>query len=106
MTTYADLMQQAQELIRQAEGLRQGERKEAIAKVMAIMAEFDLSIEDIQAAPKTKTRAVSSGNKVAPKYVNKATGDTWTGRGKRPKWLTAHVEAGGSMDDCLIQKSA
>ena len=30
---------------------------------------------------------VGTGGKVAPKYRDPATGQTWTGRGKAPKWI-------------------
>ena len=28
-----------------------------------------------------------TGNKVAPKYIDPVSGNTWTGRGKAPKWI-------------------
>jgi DNA-binding protein H-NS len=34
-----------------------------------------------------KSAAKSSGGKVAAKYRDPATGQTWTGRGKAPKWI-------------------
>ena len=34
-----------------------------------------------------KAGARSSSGKVAPKYRNPSTGETWTGRGKAPKWI-------------------
>jgi DNA-binding protein H-NS len=37
--------------------------------------------------PAGKTRSSTAGNKVAPKYRDPATGNTWTGRGKAPKWI-------------------
>lgn len=103
MATYAELMQQAQELIRQAEELRQGERDEAIAKVREIVAQYDLTMDDIQGAKGRAAKAGKAVNKVAPKYMDKATGATWTGRGKRPTWLNDHVNAGRSQEEFLIQ---
>jgi len=42
--------------------------------------------------------------KVAPKYRNPAnSAETWTGRGKQPRWLAAHVAAGRKADDFLIK---
>ena len=35
----------------------------------------------------TKKRVAKKRGKVAPKYKNPATGETWTGRGKAPKWI-------------------
>ena len=41
---------------------------------------------------------------VAPKYRNPAdAGDTWSGRGRKPRWVVEMLAAGGSLDDALIQ---
>jgi DNA-binding protein H-NS len=40
---------------------------------------------------------------VFPKYRNPfAPGETWSGRGKRPRWLVAALKAGGRMEDFAI----
>ncbi|UZW61660.1 H-NS family nucleoid-associated regulatory protein [Lysobacter enzymogenes] len=42
--------------------------------------------------------------KVAPKYRNPAnTGETWTGRGKQPRWLAAYTAQGKKLEDFLIK---
>ena len=46
------------------------------------------------------------GRKVAPKYRDPATGDTWAGRGARPRWLVAQLKAGKTLDNFAIEKSA
>jgi DNA-binding protein H-NS len=52
-------------------------------------------------------RGVSSmrGRKVPPKYRSPA-GETWAGRGAKPRWLAAAVKEGKKIDDFLIDKSA
>ncbi len=43
--------------------------------------------------------------KVAPKYRNPANPkETWTGRGKQPRWLAAHTTKGKKLEDFLIKK--
>ena len=39
---------------------------------------------------------------VAAKYRNKATGETWSGRGLQPKWLKAALAAGRKIDDFAV----
>lgn len=46
------------------------------------------------------------GQKVAPKYRDPATGDTWAGRGARPRWLVARIKDGKKLQDFQIEKSA
>lgn len=107
-------------------------RGDAIAKVKAMMAEFGVTMADLgggsgsssaasvgnsgsvgnaanttstskSATPKAAKRAGSAtGKKVAPKYRNAATGDTWSGRGLKPKWLTAALASGRQITDFSI----
>ena len=45
------------------------------------------------------------GTKVPPKYRSPS-GETWAGRGARPRWLVAAIKGGKKLDDFLIDKSA
>jgi DNA-binding protein H-NS len=45
------------------------------------------------------------GRKAPVKYKDKA-GNTWAGRGARPRWLVAAIKGGKKLDDFLIEKSA
>jgi len=50
----------------------------------------------------SKVRRVDKRSVVAPKYRDSATGITWTGRGKQPKWLSAAISAGKTLEDFKI----
>ena len=44
--------------------------------------------------------------KVLPKYFNpSAPTETWSGRGKQPRWLVAALRSGSKLDDFLIANS-
>jgi DNA-binding protein H-NS len=45
------------------------------------------------------------GMKVPPKYRGPS-GETWAGRGAKPRWLVAAIKDGKKLDDFLIDKSA
>ena len=45
------------------------------------------------------------GKKVPPKYRS-ASGETWAGRGAKPRWLVDAMKGGKTLDDFLIDKSA
>jgi DNA-binding protein H-NS len=49
--------------------------------------------------------SVLKGKKVPPKYRSPS-GETWAGRGARPRWLVAAIKDGKKLDDFLIDKSA
>jgi|SRR5690554_621488 len=55
-----------------------------------------------------KKKAARKGRKlgkVPPKYRNPANKtETWTGRGKQPRWLAAQVAKGKKVEDFLIRK--
>lgn len=55
-----------------------------------------------KAAP---AKAVRKLGKVAPKYRNPANPkETWTGRGKQPRWMAALTKKGKKVEDFLIKK--
>ena len=45
------------------------------------------------------------GRKVPPRYRSPS-GETWAGRGARPRWLVAAIKGGRRLEDFLIEKSA
>jgi len=46
------------------------------------------------------------GRKVAAKYRDPETGDTWAGRGARPRWLVARLKEGKKLPDFQIEGTA
>jgi len=89
-----DLRQQVDEMLqdRRAEIRKQLERMEAIALV----------------GGRRVVRGGGSalkGRKVPPRYRGPS-GETWAGRGARPRWLVAAIKGGKKLDDFLIDKSA
>ena len=50
-------------------------------------------------------RSALRRRKVPPKYRGPS-GETWAGRGARPRWLVAAIKGGKKLDDFLIDKSA
>lgn len=86
MSSYKDLLKQREELEKKIQDARQRELTEAVSKVRALIQEHGLSAADVF-PPARSTRSNAAGSKVAPKYKNPETGETWTGRGKAPKWI-------------------
>lgn len=131
MASYAELKQQAEQLMREAESARKAEIAAAVTDIKAKMATYGISFEDLgglsrpargrkakagksgrvaksakSAKPtktaKAKTKSVKARKPVAAKYRNADTGETWTGRGKPPKWLTAMEAAGRKREEFAI----
>ncbi len=48
-------------------------------------------------------RGAAKGTKVAVKYINPDNkSETWTGRGRQPRWLAAKLSKGGKLNDFAI----
>jgi DNA-binding protein H-NS len=50
-------------------------------------------------------RSAMKGRTVAPKYRG-PDGDTWAGRGARPRWLTALLKEGRKLEEFAIQPAS
>ncbi|RZS56965.1 H-NS family nucleoid-associated regulatory protein [Sphaerotilus mobilis] len=117
MSSISELIKQREALAAQQAALEQAlkelqnaERQSAIDKVRALMAEHGLTVSDIASVEGRKTRGPNkakgtdgrTGKTVAAKYRHPATQETWSGRGLKPKWLTAALEGGAKIEDFLI----
>lgn len=75
------------------------------AKAKAVIVKSPVSAKSAAAKPAAKLKANDKRLKVKAKYRNKKTGDTWAGRGKQPRWMTAELKAGKKRDDFLVTKA-
>ena len=122
-----DLLAQRAELEKQIAHTQRTERADAIGQVRTLMSQYGLTLVDIGnkavIGPKTrqtakaaqsasnipmpttapvKARKSNKGQKtgkVAPKYRDAATGQTWSGRGLQPNWLKAALATGRSITE-------
>jgi DNA-binding protein H-NS len=103
--TLTDLLSQKAAIDKLIAETQRAERSEAINQVRNLMSQYGLSLADIgskgSAAPKAP-KANGMGVKVAAKYRNPATGDSWSGRGLKPKWLTAAIASGRALADFAV----
>lgn len=92
---------QLRDLIRKASGRMKNIDKEKIAKVKAKVNAV-LKSEGVTFAQVYGKKRGGKG-KVAPKYRNPAGTETWSGRGKRPRWFVAAMKSGKKEKDLLIK---
>jgi DNA-binding protein H-NS len=82
-------------------------RKQVDERLVELRTELEKQLAAITGQPRPKGKVASSslkGRKVPPKYRSPK-GETWAGRGARPKWLVAAMKKGRKMEDFLIDKS-
>jgi DNA-binding protein H-NS len=98
MATLQELIDQKAALERQITAVRNEGRAQALAKAVALMRESGLSIDDVAKTLESGKRTNERARKPVPaKYRDPATGSTWSGRGLKPRWLVAALEAGRSL---------
>ncbi len=124
MATYSDMIAQIEELKKQAERQRKEEYSSVIKTIKKQIADYGITAEELglgsgaakrgrkpgkasakpgrKPARKAAAKRANAGIKVAPKYRDDA-GNTWTGRGKQPKWVVAALSMGRSLDSLLIR---
>jgi DNA-binding protein H-NS len=90
---YEELQAKIADLQAQAARVKQEEKQQAIEAARAMIDSYGITARDLglDKAPKGKT-GPKSGGKIAAKYRDPATGATWSGRGKTPKWINGAAD--------------
>ncbi len=124
MARLQDLLAKRATLEREIAETQRKERSAAIAHIQTIMEQYGLTASDLSgsggtkarrgrppgrasvaAAPKATGKQRSSkmkGKKVPAKFRNKATGESWSGRGLQPRWLSAALASGKKLTDFAV----
>ena len=97
MSSFKELVAQREKLDSQIKTMMQREKAEGIAKAKEIIEQFGLEVGDLfgrkgaskgkRGRPAKKGVVSKKRGKVAAKYKNPSTEETWTGRGKAPIWI-------------------
>lgn len=112
MASYQDLIAQKAALEKEqaelekqiAETLR-AERSGVINQIKSLMAEHGITVADLSTGKPGRPAAGTSpaaGRKVAAKYRDPASGQSWSGRGLQPKWLKAALSGGKKLEDFAL----
>ena len=90
-SSYKELLAQRASLEQRIAQARQQEVDAAVTAIRELIAEFDLTVDEVFPAGRKRMRMgdleYRETKTVAPKYRDPATGQTWTGRGKAPLWI-------------------
>lgn len=84
---------------KEIKGREQQDVKKAREQILAIAQEAGISVAELLAKPTGKAQN-NNGQKVKPKYQNPADSlQTWTGRGRQPRWIAEGIANGKALDD-------
>lgn len=116
MGNLIDIQNQIQKLQKQAGEIKAREFDKTVQEILAQMQAFGITAKDLQASKgrggKGKAKATSakraagnkkSGNTVAAKYRG-PNGETWSGRGLMPRWLSTLVAQGKPKENFAINQ--
>lgn len=96
MATYQQLLAQKAALEAELREMRATEINGVIDRIRTLMAEYGLSLDDIQVKRRrgrpprsqgAENTAKTNKQTLPPKYRDPKTGKTWSGRGRAPGWL-------------------
>ena len=93
-----ELQTLAQDVEAEIVNRREAERERVLAQMRELAGSLGMSLEDVLRQERGK-----SGGTVAAKYRHPDNPElTWTGRGKRPAWVTEALASGKSLEDLVI----
>lgn len=73
-------------------------RREVLAEVEDFIKSKGLTIADITTSGPTRKRSVSQAKYANPENAS----DTWTGRGRKPRWFAEAIARGAAPDSMAI----
>ncbi|MEH6437349.1 H-NS histone family protein [Massilia sp. DD77] len=78
--------------------------QKAREQILAIAQEAGVSVQELLATSDKKLKqGKGKGQKVQARYKNPENNtQTWTGRGRQPKWIAEGIAGGKSLDDFRI----
>jgi DNA-binding protein H-NS len=118
MSSLIDIQSQIGKLQKQADEIKAKEFHSTVQDILSKMQAFGITVKDLQTGKPAKKGKVSRGNKlvskvkpdraskkagvpVAAKYRGPQ-GETWSGRGLTPKWLSALIAQGQTKESFAI----
>jgi DNA-binding protein H-NS len=82
-----------------------GEKRSELEKQLSRLGAENNGSGHARAARGWGRRSAMKGRKVPPKYRGPG-GETWAGRGARPRWLAALLKQGRKLEEFAIDKAA
>ena len=101
MSNLEELLKQRAELERQIAHAQSESRGKVLADIQALMSANGLTIADLATQERKPRKVKGDRTPVADKYRDKA-GNHWSGRGLKPKWLTAAIVGGAKLEDFAV----
>ena len=102
MNDLIEIQNQIEKLQKQASEIRAQEFDKTVQDILAKMAAYGITLKDLDVVKGRVRKVVPTGSKSAAAKFKGPNGETWSGRGLTPRWLSALVAQGRSKEEFAI----
>lgn len=105
MNNLIEIQNQIALLQKQAEEIKAQEFSKTVQEILAKMEAFGITVADLEgnkSRPRKVSGSASKSSNPAPAKYRGPNGETWSGRGLMPRWLSALVAQGKTKESFAI----
>lgn len=96
---YERLMEEKRRVEERINSIKSARRNEIVSYIVKLMLDLEIHIRELE--EKMKCQEKRGRRSARPRFYDPVTGSTWSGRGKKPRWMKDR-----NPDDFLIGKAA
>jgi DNA-binding protein H-NS len=102
MNDLIEIQNQIEKLQKQASEIKAQEFDKTVQDILAKMTAYGITLKDLDVVKGRVRKAAPAGSKSAAAKFKGPNGETWSGRGLTPRWLSALVAQGHSKEEFAI----
>ena len=102
MNDLIEIQNQIEKLQKQASEIRAQEFDKTVQDILVKMTAYGITLKDLDVVKGRVRKAAPTGSKSAAAKFKGPNGETWSGRGLTPRWLSALVAQGRSKEEFAI----
>ncbi|MDN8617158.1 H-NS family nucleoid-associated regulatory protein [Variovorax ginsengisoli] len=99
--TYSQIQQKIAKLQKEADALRQKEMGGVIARIKTAIEHYGLTAEHLGFGGAVTGKAKGIGKAASGAKYHDGNGQSWSGRGPRPRWLREAIAGGATLESFL-----
>lgn len=102
MNDLIEIQNQIEKLQKQASAIKAQEFDKTVQDILAKMTAYGITLKDLDVVKGRARKSAPAGSKSAAAKFKGPNGETWSGRGLTPRWLSALVAQGHSKEEFAI----
>lgn len=103
MNNLIEIQNQIEKLQKQADEIRALEFDQTVLDIQAKMSAYGITVKDLDGSKGRPRKAGAPVTKQAAAKFRGPNGESWSGRGLMPRWLSALVAQGKTKDEFAIK---